>query len=308
MVCARTGQFFGASHIIDVLRGSHAEKVLKHGHGNLSTYGIGKDLSKAQWLHLSRQFLQKGLLAQDLEYGSLKLTPKAHEVLRGQEKVFGTVQAETADFGSEKNERVEYDRELFEILRKLRKRLADEQNVAPFVVFADKTLIEMASFYPQARESLRRISGVGQAKLEKYGAEFLREISRYCRERGLQEKFPASTNPASVSSASNLTFRTPLMAEAYNTGKSIEEVAQQFAVKPGTILDHLQNYQRAGHALRPEGFAEYSKLSAEERERVRQVFEQHGANYLRRVFDALGGNVSFDELRVLRLEFLSRQS
>lgn len=305
---ARTGQLFGASHIIDVLRGSQAEKVLKHGHGNLSTYGIGKDLSKAQWLHLSRQFLQKGLLAQDLEYGSLKLTPKAQEVLRGKDKVFGTVQEEAADFGSEKDERADHDRELFEVLRKLRKELADAQNVPPYVVFADKTLIEMAGVYPQSRESLRRISGVGEAKLSKYGAEFLREISRYCRERGLQEKLPATRSAASPKPNSNLTLRTPLMAEAYNAGKAIEEVAQQFGVKPGTVMDHLQNYQRAGHALRPEGFAAYSKLSEDERERVRQAFAQHGANFLRPVFDALGGKVSFEELRVLRLEFLSRQS
>lgn len=300
---ARTGQMFGASHIIDVLRGSHAEKILKHGHGNLSTYGIGKDFSKAQWLHLSRQFLQKGLLEQDLDYGSLKLTPKAQAVLRGQEKVFGTVQEEAVDFG-EKDERTDYDRALFEILRALRKRLADEQNVAPFVVFADKTLIEMASAYPQSRESMRRITGVGQAKLDKYGAEFMREIARYCRERGLQEKLPASATNAPP----NLTMKTPLIADAYNAGKSLENVAEEFGIKPSTVLEHLYNYRLAGHALRPEGFAEHSKLSAEEREAALQAFAQHGANYLRPVFDALGGKVNYDELKVVRLEFLSSKS
>lgn len=300
---ARTGQLFGANHIIDVLRGSHAEKILKHGHGNLSTYGIGKELSKAQWLHLARQFLQKGLLEQDFDYGSLKLTPKAQAVLRSQEKVFGTVQEEAADFGSTQDERVNYDRGLFEILRKLRKKLADEQNVAAFVVFSDKVLIEMASSYPQSRESLRRISGVGQAKLEKYGAEFVREITRFCREHDLREKLPANNN-----ARTQLTMRTPLMAEAYNAGKSIEEVAEQFGVKPATLLDHLQNYQRAGHALRPEGFAAYSKLDEAKREAVRQAFAQHGGNHLKPVFDTLAGKVSYDELRVLRLEFLSRKS
>lgn len=300
---ARTGQLFGANHIIDVLRGSHAEKILKHGHGNLSTYGIGKEFSKAQWLHLARQFLQKGLLEQDLDYGSLKLAPKAQAVLRSQEKVFGSVQEEAADFGGEQNERSDYDRELFEVLRKLRKNLADEQNVAAFVVFSDKTLIEMASVYPQSRESLRRISGVGQAKLEKYGAEFVREIARFCRERDLKEKLPANTN-----ASAQFTMRTPLMAEAYNAGKSIEEVAEQFGVKPATLLDHLQNYQRAGHALRPEGFAAYSKLDAAQREAVRQAFAQHGGNHLKPVFDTLAGKVSYDELRVLRLEFLSRKN
>jgi ATP-dependent DNA helicase RecQ len=154
---SRTGQKFGANHIIDVLRGSQSEKVLKFGHGNLSTYGIGKEFSKKQWLHLSRQFLQDGLLAQDLEYGGLQLTPKAYEVLRGQERFAGTVQAEHVEAAAGKAESMEYDRGLFDLLRKLRKELADEQNVPPYVVFPDKTLIEMAAYFPQSRASLRQI-------------------------------------------------------------------------------------------------------------------------------------------------------
>ena len=91
---ARTGEKFGANHLIDVLRGSQSEKILKHGHGNLSTHGIGREFSKAQWLHLSRQFLQHGLVTQDLEYGGLQLTAKAHEVLRGGGNKICTIGAE----------------------------------------------------------------------------------------------------------------------------------------------------------------------------------------------------------------------
>jgi len=304
---ARTGQLFGANHVIEVLRGSHAEKVLKHGHGNLSTYGIGKDFSKAQWLHLSRQFLQKGLLVQDFDYGSLKLTPKAHEVLRGQEKVYGTVQAEQAKIAPEQEERLEYDRELFERLRALRKDLADAQNVPPYVVFADKTLIEMASYFPQARTSLRRIHGVGEAKLEKYGAEFLREISRYCREHGLQERFASTKTVAATSPRATSASKAQLITDAYNAGKSIADLVQQFGIKPVTILEHLFKSVREGRALRAEGFAEYSQLSLEERNKVLAAFEKLGENFLRPVFDALDGKVSFDELHVLRLYYLSRK-
>lgn len=95
--CAkRTEERFGAGHVIDVLRGSEAKKVLRFGHQHLSTYGIGRDFSKRQWFHLSRQFIRKGLLVQDMEFGSLKLTDKAWKVLRGEEKVLGRMEEEGA--------------------------------------------------------------------------------------------------------------------------------------------------------------------------------------------------------------------
>jgi ATP-dependent DNA helicase RecQ len=308
----RTGERFGANHIIDVLRGSQSEKVLKNGHGNLSTYGIGKEFSKAQWLQVSRQFLQNGLLEQDLEYGSLRLTPKAREILHGQEKFFGTVQEERAELEAEQMELLEHDRDLFEVLRKLRKELADGQNVPPYVVFADKTLIEMAIYFPQSGASLRRIYGVGEVKFEKYGAEFLREISRYCRERGLQEKSKAAQNAANTQKLSTanspITPKNLLIAEAFNNGKSIEELAQQFKVTPRTILEHLFKWANQGRALRADGLLEYSQLDPTARVSVVEAFEKLGTDYLKPVFEALQGEVSYDELYVLRLYYLSRKN
>jgi len=302
---ARTGERFGANHIIDVLRGSQSEKVLKNGHADLSTYGIGQEFSKAQWLHLSRQFLHNGLLEQDLEYGSLKLTPKAHEVLRGKEKFLGAVQEEREDFATEQMEILEHDRELFELLRKLRKELADEQNVPPYVVFADKSLIEMATYFPQARESLRRVYGVGEAKLEKYGAAFLLEISRYCRERGLPEKLKATTVNKPMASAAPATSKSLLIVGAFNGGKSIAALAQQFKIKPNTVVEHLYKYVVQGHALREEGLLEHSRLDPADRDNVLAAFEKLGPDYLRPVFDAMQQKVSYDELHVMRLYYLS---
>jgi ATP-dependent DNA helicase RecQ len=238
---ARTGERFGANHLIDVLRGSQSEKVLKNGHGNLSTYGIGKEFTKAQWLHLSRQFLQQGLFEKELEYGGLKLTAKAYEVLGGREKFYGTVQSERTDYAAEKEESLEFDRELFELLRKLRKSLADAQNVPPYVVFADKTLIEMATYFPQSRASLGRVHGVGEAKLEKYGPAFLLEISRYSRERGLRK---ARSVKAPRHYPRHALTRKANSSPGLQRGKSITELASQFRVTSRTILEHLFKYAR----------------------------------------------------------------
>jgi len=195
----RTGELFGAVHIIDVLRGSKAEKVLKFGHQGLSTYGIGKDYSKKQWLQLSRQFLHKGLVAQDMEYGSLKLTEEAWKVLKGQRVIFGRVDEteETTPVveASVTDKPSDYDHGLFEILRKKRKELADRSQVPPYVVFSDKTLVEMATYFPKEHDSLLDIHGVGAVKNEKYGPEFLDIIRSYCREHHIKVEKRVHLNP-----------------------------------------------------------------------------------------------------------------
>lgn len=189
----KTREIFGANHIIDVLRGSKSQKVGKFNHQHLSTYGIGKDLSKKQWFLLSRQFIHKGLLVQEQEYGSLKLTPKGYEVLRGKETVMGILRAEEVrEPAVSKNKRGkdiprEYDRELFEILRRQRKELADRYNLPPYVIFSDRSLIDIAVKLPRTGESFLEIHGVGAAKLGKYGPIFLHLIDRYCQEQQIDE-------------------------------------------------------------------------------------------------------------------------
>jgi ATP-dependent DNA helicase RecQ len=178
--CVRkTGEIFGAGHVIDVLRGSKSQKIEKFNHQLLSTYGIGKDLSKSQWFHLSRQFIQKGLLRQDTQYGSLKMTLEGIEVLRGRQPLMGLLKEEAfresgkaAKVKPSVTELDASDRELFERLREKRKELASRYRVPPYVIFSDKTLVEMAASKPETVEDLLAIHGVGAAKLKKYGKIF----------------------------------------------------------------------------------------------------------------------------------------
>ena len=179
----RTDEIFGASHIIEVLRGSNSQKVVKFGHEALSTYGIGTTYSVGQWRHLSRQFIQKGLLIYEYEHGSLKLTPKAWEVLRAKESVMGRLEEGKKERrGNPKRvqEPMEsYDRDLFEVLRKKRKQLADQANLPPFTIFHDRTLKEMITRMPATRSELAEIYGIGAAKLEKYGDVFLAILNQH---------------------------------------------------------------------------------------------------------------------------------
>ncbi|MCB0296334.1 MAG: HRDC domain-containing protein, partial [Calditrichaeota bacterium] len=118
-------------------------------HDRLTTYGIGKEFSKKQWSHLSRQLVRQGLLEKEPAYGGLKLTQRAGEVFAGRAKVFGTIQEEPLAPARAETP-ANYDAALFELLREKRKALADAANVPPYVIFSDKSLIDMASFFPQS--------------------------------------------------------------------------------------------------------------------------------------------------------------
>ena len=194
----RTGETFGSNHLIDVLRGSQAKKVLQFGHHKLSTYGIGENYSKKQWQQLSRQFLHKGLMVQDMEFGSLKLTAKGWDVLKNDLKIWGQLEQKAASAPTVKEtvklDDLDYDRELFEILRKTRKALADGAGVPPFVIFADKTLVEMAAYFPQSSDNFLDIHGVGKVKAKKFGTLFMQVIGSYCRDNQIQER-PKNSPP-----------------------------------------------------------------------------------------------------------------
>jgi ATP-dependent DNA helicase RecQ len=187
---ARTGERFGAVHIVDVLLGSRNQKVLKFNHEGLSTFGIGKDLDRNQWLDLSRQLIQQGLLVQDAQYRGLKLTPKAYELLKTRSEIKGQLQPveELKPVAKSSEVVLDYNRALFYVLRQKRKELADLAQVPPYVIFSDKTLIEMATYYPMSIESFRRIHGVGEVKVKHYADIFIKLIQGFCQQHQLHDK------------------------------------------------------------------------------------------------------------------------
>lgn len=303
--CAkRTEERFGAGHIIDVLRGSEAKKVIRFGHQHLSTYGIGRDFSKRQWFHLSRQFIRKGLLVQDMEFGSLKLTDKAWKVLRGEEKVLGRMEEERVDRTSEKDDHKDYNRNLFEILRKERKQLADKSKVPPYVIFSDKTLIEMATFFPQSKQSMLDIHGVGAVKHDKYGPVFLDIIQEYCKTHQIEERAKLARGKPLGATASIGKKRHVVIGEAFNSGQPVSKILNDFSIKRDTFLNHLFRYLQEGNGLiKSDELMALSTVSPEQKDHVLDKFEDLGTEFLKPVFDALGGEIDYEELKIIRLYF-----
>ena len=174
----RTGQYFGAAHVIDVLRGRETPKVLQHRHQRLSTYGIGEDTSVTEWRSILRQLLVRGYVRPEVQrYGALRLTPKSRALLRGEEQVqlredvAAKRQAKVARASS--YEPPPEDLPLWDALRECRSRLSRDAGVPAYVIFHDATLKEMVRLRPASLEELAAVHGVGEKKLESYGATFL---------------------------------------------------------------------------------------------------------------------------------------
>ncbi|MEE9330915.1 MAG: DNA helicase RecQ [Methylophilaceae bacterium] len=183
----RTGQRFGAGHLIDVLTGKTTSQIERFRHNEVSTYGIGKELNQAQWSSVYRQLTAAGFLEPDIEaYGGLRLTETARPILKGEQEIWLRRDA-TPEKRTSKAERSARLKEAFEganddpvwlELKAKRMELAKEQGVPPYVIFHDATLIEILNQQPQDLNAMGQISGIGQAKLERYGAEFLAVIAR----------------------------------------------------------------------------------------------------------------------------------
>jgi len=306
----RTGERFGANHVINVLRGSSAARVFQLGHQHLSTYGIGKEYSLRQWQHIARQLLQKELLQKDIEFGGLSLTERAFPVLAGREKVVGRIEEEAAGKVAV-NVPVEHDEELFQILRTRRKKLADTENVPPYVVFPDRTLVEMASYFPQSQSSLLQIHGVGQVKMKHYGARFLDDIVSYCKRRQIQDKLAGRNSMRRGSCSTSKKASHVAVAEAFNAGKSVAEIAADRSILETTVLSSLYKCLQEKRPLQREHAAQLLGLCQCERPlqiRTVEAFKEIGADYLRPVHDALNDEVGYPDLKVLRLYFLIKSA
>lgn len=297
---ARTNQRFGMMHVIEVLRGSKSKKVLQYGHDKLSTYGIGKDKSLDEWRMLGRSLLHQGLLEQTTDgYGSLKLNELSWEVMRKQRSVEIAVtkrevkadHRESTEEGSLKRAEVEM---LLEQLRSLRKRLADEQSVPPYVIFHDSTLKLMAQQQPTTLDQFKQISGVGDRKLAQYGEDFTTLIKSYRQEHNLTDAdTPLSlVKKSSPSSVSGTVLET---LELFQQGLSIDAIAQERQLKPTTIWTHFAQLVEADQSFEHERL-----VSPESQTEIIQAIESLGAESLRDIFDHLREKYTYGEIRLVR--------
>jgi len=305
----RAGESHGADYIVDILLGVRSERLLKNGHDRLSTFGIGAEWSRGAWLSLGQRLLASGYLKEygKFQFATLSLTEKALQALYRRAPIELAPAPAEAELESVPAQAEDYNHALFALLRQKRKQLADAEGVPPYVIFSDRTLIEMAAFYPQSSSSLRAISGVGQVKLQRYGEEFLRVIQPFCKKHHLAEvKNKARTTAAG---SGIIGSRTRALAEAYASGQTVADLAKRYQILPTTVLTHLTSYVARGNSLRSGADlpALVSATPALQKEAA-AAFAELGAVFLKPAFDKLQGQVSYSDLKVLRLIYLCRLS
>jgi ATP-dependent DNA helicase RecQ len=304
---ARCQERYGMNHVIDVLRGSRSQKIVQKGHDKLSTYGIGKDKTTEDWRHLGRTLLQQGLLDETTDgYPVLKLNALSWEVMRKQRTVHVAILKEKQSIASSRKDHpftaensYEIDT-LFQKLRSLRKQLADERSIAPYMVFADSTLKLMAQRQPQTLDGFAALSGVGSRKLLQYGDKFLSEIRAFRKDNGLSvvEETTPDPEPDTITTVSELPETLATTLNLLQQGYSPDKISQQRKLKLNTILSHITELIEQDYPIAIDDL-----VAPERQQQIRAAIAQVGAFALSPIREALGDEFSYDEIKLVRADW-----
>ena len=310
----RVQERFGVNHVVDVLLGAKTQNVTQRGHDQLSTYGLMREHPKSQVRDWIYQLVGQGALDLDgSEYPILKLNPQSKSILfgDGQPRLIRTATKAKEKKQASTSEAATYsDSGLFEKLRVLRKRLAQEQNVPPFVVFSDSVLIEMSAYRPSTLENMLNVSGIGNAKRNSYGQAFLDTILEHCNTHSLAMDFDwkskagingaRSTAPTAIRSSATGTKNVtlPLLRQ----GRSVAEIATKAGVSPSTVHSHLVDL------LSEEAVASIDPwVTTEVQQNVIAAANIVGRERLKPIFEHLNGAVGYETIRLV-IAFEKQQS
>ena len=291
----KNGFGVGLNHVVEVLTGADTEKIRKWDHAQLSTYGIGRAQSRLEWQAIGRELVRLGYLLQTTEkFSILELTAEGMAVLKQRKAVALTKPVSAPGMTAPRAGEISCDEGLFERLRQLRKKLADEQDVPAYIVFSDVALRQMARQYPANESEFARISGVGQRKLQGFGSVFLAEIADYLKTNPRQ-MFADDSFAAGRTATARLNDTARETLNAWRSGKAVEEIARQRGFAAGTIYAHLATAIEAGEAV------ELSRLfTAEEQKALAEAFARSGFGNLTGAKEALNDRFDYGALRVYR--------
>ncbi|MEY4720091.1 MAG: helicase RecQ [Pseudomonadota bacterium] len=293
----RTGQRFGVSYLINVLLGRSDERIQQFGHQQQSTFGIGKALDEKQWRSVFRQLVARSLVEVDIEgHGGLRLSESCRPVLRGEKTLMlrrDVLLDKSKRGSSEKRQPVgTADSALWNALRAKRRELADAQDVPPYIIFSDATLMAMVDARPKNHQQLSRLSGIGQRKLELYGDEFLQVLAEFDDE--------VSLNPRS--SLSDTVLQT---LDWFKLGYSVEQVAQQRALTEDTVYNHLAKGLEQG-VVTVEEVLNLSATELADIEAAMLALPESQRNALKPIYESLGGAYGYGLLRCVRVALQRR--
>ena len=283
----RTGQRFGVAYLINVLLAKSDDRIVNNGHDQISTWGIGENLLSHEWSGLFRQLISQGFLNTNSQFGGVELTEKSRALLKAEITLHARKQrkpekpSKAVKGRNAKAALRSVDEPLFEALRALRTDLAREQSVPPYVIFSDASIIEMAKQRPLTDDTFRYISGVGEMKLERYGAQFMGVIRAHPLDPLFNNNFSDTINETLV---------------LHNDGLSIDEISEKRDLSTSTIYSHLADVIEAG-MLKSADVLDIEDEDLEIIERTAEFLNSKQNNELKPLFEELEGEWNYGILR-----------
>src|SRR5438046_1745711 len=292
----KSGFNLGLNHAVEVLTGADTEKIRKWRHDKLSTHGIGKEHTRAEWQAIGRELIRLGYLRQSTDrYAVVELTAAGRATLSKRQTVTLTKPVAAPEPQKHRAGEIACDGALFERLRTLRKKLADEQAVPPYIIFSDVSLRQMAREYPADEREFARISGVGERKLREFGAVFLAEIAAHLQANPRQIFADDSFNAPQPPPRAHLGDSARETLRRFQAGHSVEQIARERGLVSGTICSHLAEAIDADERLDLRRF-----LTADEQKEIGAAFAEVGFGSLGAVRERLGGRYDYGVLRIVR--------
>src|SRR6266536_782416 len=292
----KSGFGFGVNHVVEVLTGADTQAIRQRRHNELSTYGIGRELKRDAWQAIGRELLRLGLIeCAPGKFATLKLTKNGLDTLRERALITLTKQIDISEQRAKGSAgEIECDEALFERLRTVRRKLADERDVPAYVVFSDVSLREMARSYPTTASEFRRIPGVGEQKLKDFAEPFIAEITEYLRTNSRQT-YRGVLAPMRRRSTLNDSEAETL--RRFHRGDSVDEIARARGFVPSTIYGHLVTAIECGKIV-PQSRDRFF-TSAQEKE-IAAAFRQTSDGKLVDVSALLSNEYDIGQLRIFR--------
>lgn len=302
-----TKENFRDDYIKDILMGKRTEEVCAHHHDNLEVFGEGEETSERIWNAVLRQAILAGYLEKDVEnYGVIKVTDKGQMFLQHpvkfeivEDRNFDEEECENVPEGSES---CAVDPALFQMLKDLRKRMSKELDVPPYVIFQDPSLEAMATVYPQTIDELQNLPGVGAGKAKRYGENFCKLIKQHCEDNDIER--PEDLRIRTVANKSKIKIS---IIQNIDRKVALDDIAVSKGIEFDELLDEVESIVYSGTKLNIDYFI-YDRMDDDRVDDIYQYFKESETDDLDEALDELGNDYTEEEIRLVRIKFISEMA
>ena len=298
---------FRQEYVIDFVKGRATDDIVSHKHNELEEFGAGEDMDNKLWNPVIRQALISGYLKKDVEnYGLLKLTASGKRFIKKPKSFLIVEDREFKDDFDEDNIREggcgALDQQLYSMLKDLRKSFAKKHKLPPYVIFQDVSLEQMATMYPVTIQELQNVQGVGAGKAKRFGKEFCELIRKYCEDNEIER--PEELRVRTVAKKSMLKV---FVIQSIDRQIALDDIAEAKGLDFDTLLDEIDAIVYSGTKLNIDYFIE-EVIDDEHVDDIYDYFMESETDDLNAALDELGADYSEDEIRLVRIKFLSEQA